>query len=247
MERSRKIIEKIKSENIQPIPKWYFTVKNGLIWLVFVISVIFGAMAFSVVLFAIQQTDFNLLTHLSHSRFEMMLGLLPYFWIIALAISLAVAVFSVQNSKRGYKFTWVRLFGFSTGISILLGTLFFTSGGAQWLEQKFMEQIPVYESIREKKIKMWMQPEAGYLCGTIQEHSDQSFHLLDFADNIWEISYQDAFMPPSVQLKKGEVIKLIGQVIEAEHFLAEEIRPWGGNGQGKGRRNPVQRKRQMPE
>ena len=157
MERSKKIIEKIRKENIKPIPKWYFLVPNILIWLVFILLVFVGAAAFSVILLSIQQTDFDLVSHIPHSRMEWILGLLPFFWIFLLFIFLVAAIFTFKKSKKGYKFSWPRLFGLSTAASIFLGILFFIGGGSHWLENTFAQQVSFYQSIQEKKQRIWLK------------------------------------------------------------------------------------------
>ena len=238
MENSKKIIEKIRKENIKPIPKWNFALGNILTWLAFVIFIFIGAAAFSVVLFSIQQTDFNMVTHLSHSKLEFFLVMLPFLWIIALLVFLIAAILTFQRSKKGYKFGWSRLFGLSTAASILLGTLFFFGGGAHWLDNTFAQQVSSYESIEARKQRIWMNPEEGHLSGTIENVSGDTFQLIDFNNKKWNIDYEDAWIPPAVFLEKGELVKLVGEITQANNFYAKEVRPWGGN---------KKRKRRMEE
>lgn len=238
MKGSEKLIDTIKKQNVQPIPKWRFALKNGLIWGGFLSAVLFGALAFSVILFAIQQTDFNVLNHLSHSKLELFLGLLPFLWIVFLIVFLVIAFFSIRNSKKGYKFTMAKLVGFSAALSILLGTMFFIGGGADQLEEAFALKVSFYESVQEKKVKLWSIPDDGYLSGYIESVNSEYFQLKDFKNKVWKIYYDEAFMPPVVMLEEGEKIKLIGKMKSENEFTADEIRPWGGQWrrmQGKGR------------
>lgn len=242
MDNSAKIIEKIKEQKMKPIPKWRFIMKNALTWLVFILSIILGALAFSVVLFSIQQVDFNLLSELSSSWLTWMLGLLPFFWLIALLIFLATAIIGIRNSKKGYKFTAMALVGFSVGYSILLGTLFFISGGGRWLEYTFASSVSIYESIQDKKVKMWVIPDEGYLAGTVEDRQGEVFILRDFKGSAWTVEFLDADMPPAVLIEKGTEVKIIGQMTGTGMFRAEMIRPWGGEARfrkmkGKNERN----------
>ncbi len=228
MEESKKIIEKIKKERIRQKPKWYFVVPNILIWLSFIILIFVGAAAFSIVLLSIQQTDFNLVSHMSHSKVEFFLGLLPFFWIVILLIFLGGALFTFKKSKKGYKFGWTRLLGLSTAVSILLGTMFFIGGGGHWLENTFAEQVSYYESIQQQKQKIWMKPEEGFLSGVIEKIDGDNLQLIDFNNKRWNIDYGDSFISPSVSLKKGEQVKLIGKITDVNTFQAKEMRAWGG-------------------
>lgn len=228
MKASNKIIDRIKKENIKPIPKWVFISKNILIWLAFLFAIIIGALAFSVILFSIQQTDFDLIAHMSHSGVEYILGLLPFFWIIILVVFIVISIFSVYHSKKGYKLAWSRLVAANVALSILLGSLFFIAGGARKLEKTFAIHVSLYESIEKKKLKIWMMPEEGYLAGFIKNNQDNTLQLVDFDSVSWTIDFKDAFIAPVLSLEKDEQVKLIGTMQSQGHFSAEEIRPWGG-------------------
>lgn len=230
MKPSERLLQKIKEEQAEPAPYWHFAVKDKLLWAAFGLAAVLGALAFSVILFAIQQTDFNIISHLSHSGLELFLGLLPFFWIILLVVFLLIAMYSVQYSRRGYKFTLAKLVGYSAALSILMGTLFFIGGGAQQLEQAFALKVSAYESIQEKKVKLWSKPEEGYLSGEIVEAGLDAFKLKDFQGKTWAVRYEQAFVPPVVLLERGEKVKLIGEIRGKDEFAASEIRPWGGVG-----------------
>lgn len=230
MEPSEKLISAIKSQNIQPVSKWRFTLREGLFGAGFILSVLLGALAFSIVLFAIQQTDFNVLGHLSHSRLELFLGLLPLVWIGFLLLALVTAGYGIRHSRKGYKFTLARRAGYSAAFSLLLGTAFFITGGAQWLENAFATNISLYESIQEKKTRLWMAPEQGRLAGQILQTDAQTLQLRDFNGKTWKILTESAWVAPIVLLEIGEKIKLTGAVVGDDRFQASDIRPWEGPG-----------------
>lgn len=228
MDNAEKIIEMIREKEIKPKARWRFTVKNFLMSTVFILGVVFGALAFSVILFAIQQSDFSLIAHMDHTFWEFTLGLIPILWIIFLIVFLGIAIVSIKYSRKGYKFTPLSVAGFCTALSILTGTLFFISGGASWLDNKFAASISQYESIEARKIKTWTAPEDGYLSGTILSLDDTTFSMKDFNGKVWEIGFSKADVVPSVILADGEKIKLAGSMTSADGFHAEKIFPWGG-------------------
>ncbi|MBK8554373.1 MAG: hypothetical protein IPL65_00745 [Lewinellaceae bacterium] len=230
MKDSEKLIQTIREKNIQPVPKHFFTLKNAAAWLGFLLAVLLGALAFSVVLFCIQQTDFNLFSHLGHSRLEFFLGLLPVFWILFLMLALVLAMVSIRKTGKGYKFSITRLAAFTTAFSILAGTLLFIAGGGRALEHAFELNVNLYESVQEKKVKLWSQPEQGYLSGTILSSDATSILIEDFSNQQWEMHYDSAFVAPVLTLEKGQKIKAIGKMLGKGQFEAREIRPWGGMG-----------------
>lgn len=237
MKPSERLVQRIKDQQETPIPRWFFWARNTALWAGFAVATLLGGLAFSVVLFSIQQSDFNVLGHLSHSRIERFLGMLPVLWLAFLAIFLVLAMYSVQYAPKGYKLSWVRLGGYSTGLSFVVGTLFFIAGGAQQLEETFAVRVTQYESIQQKKMALWSMPDEGYLSGEIVETERTSFELRDFSGKVWTIIHQNATIPPVVLIEQGEQIKIIGTRMADDTFMAKEIRPWGGRGgPGSGRR-----------
>lgn len=230
MKKSKTIIDKIKEENIKQKPKWHFTLLNILNWSFYIICILIGAASFSVILFSISQTDFNLISHISHSRVEMFLGLLPFFWIVTLLIFLFVAVIVFRRLKNGYKFNWLRLLTASTAASGILGTIFFIGGGSLHLENAFSEKVNVYKSVNQHKKEIWMNPEEGFLSGTIEEISKDKIRFIDFNNKIWDIDFSHASIAGRVQLREGEQVKLIGEITSPNNFHVKEVRPWNGKG-----------------
>ncbi|MCB0805992.1 MAG: hypothetical protein KDC05_09360 [Bacteroidales bacterium] len=219
----------MKSKNIRPIPKWRFVTKKILTGLAVVLAVLLGGLAFSIILFSIQQLGFDLLTHMLHSRVEFLLGLLPFLWIGALLIFLILGMVSIKNSGKGYKFSPSKLLIYNSAFSILLGILFFISGGAQWFEHIFEVNVSSYQSVQEKKIQMWSMPKDGYLSGRIENLNKKIFILRDFSKNKWEVDYSSADKPTFLELEEDMEIKIIGEATGPGTFRADEIKPWGGN------------------
>jgi len=230
MENPDKLIERIKTEQIKPKPKWYFELKNSSSWIFYFLFVLIGSISFSIILFAIQQTDFELLSHIGHSKLELFLSTLPLIWIILLILFLFGSFFTIYNSKKGYKFTFSKLIAINVGISILIGTLFFISGGAGWFEKAFALRAGFYESIQNKKEKVWQNPEKGNIGGTIITVEDREIQLKDFDGNIWTVNIDSAFIPPAVFLEVDEKVKVAGKDLGENHFRATGLYPWGGKG-----------------
>lgn len=230
MESAERFIKKIKDQEIKPKPKWKFTYRNMITWMIMLCSVLAGALAFSIILFAIQQIEFNLIAHMSHSRFEWWLGMLPFIWIISLLVFVGVSAIGLKYTRRGYKYSIKALIIINITFSILIGSLFFIGGGAQWLENVFASNLRAYESVHAKKVKMWSVPDEGYLSGYILEVNDSDMLIIDFDDKKWTIDLRDAFISQMVELEHKELIKLIGDKTAMDQFHADEVRPWGGFG-----------------
>lgn len=228
MKEKRTILDKIKEENIKQKPKWHFIGYKLLTLLCYAACILIGAASFSVILFSFQQTNFNVLSHLTHSRIELFLGLLPFFWISTLFVFILLSIIVFKKSERGYKYHWIKLFAFNTLTSVILGTLFYLAGGGHQLEHAFAERVSSYESVQELKLKSWMQPESGFLAGTILTIENRTLQLEDFNGTFWDISFEDAFIGGRANINPGSKIKLVGKQTSKTEFEASEIRPWVG-------------------
>lgn len=233
MENADKLVDRIKSENIKPRSKGYHRLGRIALGLILFLALLFGGFAFSVILLSVQQADFSIISHMSHSKLELFLGLVPIIWLILVILFLIPTMWSIRNSWKGYKFSLLSMLIIYLLACMALGTLFFITGGSERLEQSFDIYIADYESIEERKIQVWSRPESGYLSGVVLAAQDRVLQLEDFEGAIWQIFYPDAFVAPIVMLEPGETVKLIGKVQAQQRFVATEIRPWGGN-QGRG-------------
>ena len=82
------------------------------------------------------------------------------------------------------------------------------------------------------RIRVWSNPEQGYLSGEIVNIIDtNNFQIRDFENNVWNITGQNPLVRGRVQMTIGEEIKLIGTQVGVNSFIVDEVRPWNGMGQ----------------
>lgn len=228
MTNYQKLEDRLRNEGGHPTPKWVFSAKSILIWAIFIISVVTGAIGFSIILYAVQQSDFNLMSHLSHSPLEKMLALIPIVWLATVIVFLFTAITAYRHTWKAYKFSPLYVFFISVLLSMTLGTLFFIAGGARQLDRAFDTALSAYESIEEKKSQIWHNPEKGFLYGDINVAEGGKLVIKDKDGVEWQINVESAFIAPVLALEPGEKIKLIGTRTGVFTFNASEVRPWGG-------------------
>jgi hypothetical protein len=228
MNNAQKILEKLQHDDIRPHPRWIFTSKEWIKWLAYITFILIGSLSLSIILFAISVNGFDMIQHFRHSGMEAVLVLAPILWLGLLIFFMGASIASIMQTGRAYKYSFSRWIGLSTGISLALGTLFFITGGAQWLEHKFETNIESYESLLEKKTTIWSQPELGTLSGEITDTEENSFTLKDWNSQLWTIQTTDAFIAPVLDIQSGVQVKINGKKVNDKLFMAEKIRPWGG-------------------
>jgi hypothetical protein len=232
MKNSEKLLDKIASQEVPQKSRKEFVLRNIFFWSLFVLSILIGGISFSVILFAFGQTEFDLIAHITHSKIEFFLGLLPFFWIVTSVVLFLVSIFGIRHTKTGYRYSSYLIFGSSILLSIILGTSIYYTGGAERIERIFAENVPLYKGLEEKRIALWSMPEEGFLSGVIIEKGDV-IKIEDWDGKLWDIDISDAIVRGRVSLEVDEKIKIIGQIIGDDSFTAKEVRPWDGQGNGK--------------
>lgn len=235
-------VEKIKQQNVVPESRWKYLVRRYVVWLVFVAIILFGAISFSIAFDMLGQLDWDLYRFTKQSALIYSLSLLPYFWIILIGTFLGLAFFDLRKTETGYRYGWLKMSLASIGGIILLGAVFSLVGFGGKINSFLAKDVPYYgEHLMMTKEKQWMQPESGFLAGTLTAISVNRLEIRDLNEQAWQVDLdEETTLRPAVVIAKGEMIKIIGIKKNSNNFKAVEIRPWAGqgmkNGAGKGMR-----------
>lgn len=233
LKNSQKLLQKIEERHIKQVPRLYFVLKNYLFISIFIFATIFGAVAFSVILYIFSVGDFDLLFNSSLTKLQLVLTTLPFVWVIMVALFIVVSFFGMRHTKKGYRHPIYKILILNILIGVFLGSLFFYVGGSKKVEDFFAVNIPFYTGMEEKKIKLWSSPENGLLSGEILLIEKDLITVKTFDDLMWVVDIRNTLTRKKVSLEKGELIKIVGSIIKENTFLAEEIRPWIGRGRGR--------------
>jgi len=231
-EVSKNTLQKIKKENIKPIPKWQFLLKDSLVWGLFVLNLILGSIGFAISLYIFGNNDVILDSSLVTNVWEWMILSIPLAWILLTVLFLFIAYYNFKHTSGGYRFTVVKIFLMNIVVSVVLGVVINGLGLSQRLNTVFSNHIPFYNHTMDLRSEVWMRPESGYLAGTIMDINSDTriLKIEDLKGKVWEIPYQDATVKGKVILELGEEIKIVGKILSDDVFEASEIRPWAGNG-----------------
>lgn len=153
------VLKKIRDTRLAPMSRWYFISRNYFFWLLFVVSVVVGSLAFSSILFNLiletaPQVSFTIFTlpkfFLSHT---------PIIWLLFVVMFSVSAWFNLRRVDGGHRTSHVLVFLASILFSLLLGLLLFYTGLSSKIEWSLRENVPVYRSIIEDKL----EEKADYL------------------------------------------------------------------------------------
>ncbi|MBN2096355.1 hypothetical protein JW752_03050 [Candidatus Peregrinibacteria bacterium] len=225
-EFAKSIIDKIKKAHLKPIPKWVFLLRRSVVWGSFGLSVLFGSMAVSIILFQIKDMDYEVYREMGSSLTGFVLLALPYFWLVLLIGFLALAYYHLRHTKSGYRHNVFAIIGLSLVVSVLLGASLYATGISENLEKVF-RRIPNYERLHFGKRMLWNNPEQGFLAGTIIHMGDGRIILLrDLEQGSWRVDIEKAKMRREFEMERGVRVRLTGTATGDYEFKAFNIAPW---------------------
>ena len=96
---TKKVLEKIKKEEIKPEAKWKFLLKDYFVWALFALSIIVGALAVSVIIFGIKISDWGMYDKLAGGPVKFLIMTLSYFWLLIFVAFISVAYYNLKHTK----------------------------------------------------------------------------------------------------------------------------------------------------
>lgn len=225
---SQETIKLIKKNQLKPKPRWEFIFKNSLIWGLFALALMVEGVLVSVVIEILSDHDFDIYGQLGKNIFEYTLIVLPYFWLIVLAIIIGLAVYNFYLTKRGYRIHRYVIVLVSMAGGVLIGTLFYYIGLGYQVDETLARKMPYYNRMVMRKPDIWCRPDFGLLAGEITEVvSPAEFLLRDFRLIEWTMRGEQMVWRVPLPLQPQLKVKVIGQSQGDHIFIVQEVRPWG--------------------
>ena len=227
MSISDNVLKTIEENNIAPVARWKFVIRNIALWTLVVVSMLIGALAVGTLLHIIHNNDWDIYEYLGKTLFTYVTTVFPYLWLFAAALFLGLTYAIVRQTKTGYRYATLVFFAIILLVSVMLGTVFYLFGVGKCIDEALLHYIPAYTDLPHNEISIWNSPGLGLLSGTITEIvNDNVFVLEDFSHNEWVIIEDDADWRRGGLRTVGSEVKLIGAYENEQVFVAREIRPW---------------------
>ena len=229
---SQNILKKIKKE--KQIPAWHFFLRNIFFWLMFLLALTLGAIAFGFILLSLFRLDLEPFITPGISRWQYIATVLPLLWILFLVAFSFLAYLGLHQTRRGYRFSLPLIIGGNILGSIVLGLGFYTIGAPHWIEKH--TTLRSHHQAEEQKV--WSQPEKGFLSGTVQtievcQKNKKilcSMVIVDFQKKKWNINIENIPLPFRKKMKEREIegrrIKITGSIVNNNTFSAKRIMPF---------------------
>lgn len=223
-------LKNIKDKEIKPISRHYFVIKWSTIWLAAALFAVVSSLIFSLIIFGLQESDWDVYFSRDGSFWYHLLEIAPWLWLCSGLILIIFLTITIKHTQQGhlYRRRWLILGGLS--ISFLLGFFLQLSGLSYKIDHYVDKTIPSYSSLEDQRIRIWTQPEYGLLTGEITKTTaDGSIILKDVNGRIWAIRPAASSILPAIDGNLCRRIKIIGVKKDELTFISTEIRPWSKN------------------
>ena len=102
---SKNILDKITKEQIKPVPKWHFVVMYMALWILILLAITLGSLAFGIIIKEITGTEWAYVGQISESMENGlgMISILPYLWMIVFVICIYIAEIIFSKTRNAYK------------------------------------------------------------------------------------------------------------------------------------------------
>ncbi len=221
------VLKKIHAKKITPRERSYFIAKTILHIFAGIIFLAFGMISIALLWHLIHNFDFlEFIWERPNILAKLLWFGVPLFWMILAVILWLVTEQVVQRTDKAYRIPfWV------IGLTILLiqifgGFILEQSRVGERLDVMFEKRMEWYNGAERINRRFERMPENGFLAGTVlQIKSDTVILLNDRTNKEWNVQLEKNSTFPFYQIKEGINIRMIGEMIGENEFLATFWRP----------------------
>lgn len=218
-----KILGEIKDKHLHPKPKWEFIVKDSVVWVLVIVSLGIGSLATSVVIYMIDNNEWDLSKKINGNIVTFVFVTLPIFWLVILAIFVLFIYYNFKHTKGGYKYRAYGVIIASVSFSLISGVLLYNLGLAQAIDDVFEAKAPLYTSLVNRKQQLFHHPELGVLpAQVVQVLSPTELLVIDPRQNQWQVLIGE--LEGDCPCQEGRKIIAVGEMMDTGVFKALQIR-----------------------
>lgn len=219
-----KVLGRIETEHIKPIPKWAFLLRESFIKVLFAVNLFIGSIGFAISLSLLIDTDILKEPALTKQYMLILFLAVPVFWVFTTAFFFFVAYYNLKYTEGAYRIPVSRIFLWNLCATVIIGGLVYLFGFTEVGGLRLLNNLPSFLNPAITQTSMWSQPQNGFLAGDVINIQDKNILLSDFAGNQWLITSNDAL--DEFPIIPGTRIKMIGKETSTNTFTADEVEAW---------------------
>jgi hypothetical protein len=225
------LLHKIEEEHVRPHSRMFFKSRECVIWTLWLLSVVVGALAVAISVFVVTHRQYALYEATHANWLTFMVEVLPFIWVIVFGLMAYLAVYNIKHTKKGYRYSVATILASSIVLSFAAGSALQFFGLGYSIDAVLGDQMPMYMSQEKIERQLWQQPQDGRLIGQQVAATTASSSVIVFEDaagSRWRIEIQE-LLPADMQLlASGKNVRMLGKTTnEIVHtFHACGVFPW---------------------
>lgn len=220
----KRVLDSLAQRNLAPRPYYMFLAKRWVFLSLTIVSLLFGAISGSVLLFAISDyyaTGWRVLDNLPLDEFLLSI---PVVWLVSMPLFVASAYFGLRNTRRGYRLRPGQIILLCLVASMGLGLILHLFDAGQKVNDYLITHVAGYRAEADVPFAVWSRPELGYLGGRADLFfSDQKLRLIDFDLNVWTVDITGATINLDQPILTEGDVALRGVVTGPMQFHADLV------------------------
>ncbi len=230
---SEKIIKQLEHDQVTPIARWHFVVKNSTFWTLWAVAVVVGACATAASIFVFKNADWHYysITHETFSRF--FFDVMPLFWLVSFIVMVVCGYYTIRHTTRGYRFSFYLVVLASIFGSLIGGVGLFALGVGKDIDD-IRGPLPFSSPLLFVEEGRWDNVERGLLSGRVESFNQNKAILVlrRYSGDETFISTEELVDSDTTQLKEGAHIRVIvaGTTEINGIIVACAVLPWDIHG-----------------
>ncbi len=208
------VLERIEQEKVCPRSRVFFRGRECVVWTLWFLSVVVGALAFAISLFVVMHHQYAFY-EASHSNFfTFMVEALPYLWIITFAVMAYAAIYNLRHTKRGYRYPLWMIMASSVVLSFAGGSALQLFGLGYTVDNLLGKHMSMYQSQNKFEQQLWQDPSDGRLVGKLAYTTLSPTTTIIFEDvsgERWTMNISELGPSDLGALNSDKLVKLLGK------------------------------------
>jgi hypothetical protein len=215
------VMSRIECGEVCPRSRRFFQTRECVVWSLWALSVVVGALAVAVTLFVFTHRQYTLYEATHDNFITFMVDVLPFVWIIVFAAMVGLGVYELRRTKRGYRYPLWQIFASSMVLSLAGGAALQLFGLGYTTDHMLGQRMGMYDSQDKIERKLWQNPAEGRLLGVAEAPPLPPATAVAFKDiegAMWQVAITDLREEDLELLDGKRAIKLLGTVSGEQLF-----------------------------
>lgn len=225
------VMQQIESGKVSCRPRWFFTLKNLLLWGSGVFLLLVGALSVSIMILLISGNAWEIRQAVGYTRAGFFIHIFPFVWFGAFILFLFVADTVICKTRGIYRHSPLKISLLILVASIVLGCFFHVCKVSQKIDHLLGNHTPrLYKTLDQRRDSVMHKPQKGHIVGIVHkiDSDDGRFFSIVHPHKKQLILQVDGTEIPAEKLtiiQIGQKILIFGKPFEKGLFHAIDIKP----------------------